>query len=194
MSDYPYETKGDALDALGSGFSPQRPRRRPLKQAFEWYVDLIQGLVPEGGGGQPADDSRGGPELNQAINESHEAYLEGRSGVGEPAGDGRMPAQTTQGFQRVPEPEPEELGLPEVPSSGYRLRANENLVDPSEMERRIQEGLVRLGAEIDMDGYAGPQTVTAINEIFGTDLKPPDPETGYPGDEIPPSILEELLK
>jgi len=68
-------------------------------------------------------------------------------------------------------------------SEGYPTRATRN--EAVDIERRIQEGAVLMGADIDVDGMIGPRTLDALNKLFGLDLEE--------GDTIPGDVADELL-
>ena len=89
----------------------------------------------------------------------------------------------TQGHLRAPEstgPYRIEAGVPD----GYPLRMSEELQEPVGIEREIQERMIARGAELVPDGYMGPLTIAALNEMFELEVGP--------GELVPGWVLQEL--
>ena len=66
------------------------------------------------------------------------------------------------------------------------LRDTAELQEPDDREAALQEWLNSMGFELDVDGFAGPKTISALNEVL-TELGLPAVEAG---DELPQALLE----
>jgi peptidoglycan hydrolase-like protein with peptidoglycan-binding domain len=70
------------------------------------------------------------------------------------------------------------------------LRLDEELTQPSEGERALQTLLNAAGFEVEVDGFAGPQTIAALNE-FVAGVFPRESKLA-PGDVVDKYILDML--
>ena len=131
-----------AKDAFG------KPKR-PLREAFGSLVNLINDLVPEINRPQPrGPGASAGPE-----EELPPVPIDLRRGVEERPGESGLPVRGD-----VPGP----AEMPQFDDLMTRTERNEE----SDQERQLQEILVSLGQEIEVDGYAGPKTIRALNEVL----------------------------
>ena len=81
------------------------------------------------------------------------------------------------------------LGLArEAVGNELPLRLAAELIDPSEAEQALQTLLNAAGFAVDTDGYAGPETIAALNAFLG----PREPEITE-GEVVDEHILN-LLK
>jgi hypothetical protein len=76
-----------------------------------------------------------------------------RRGIEERPGESGLPVRGD-----VPGP----AEMPQFDDLMTRTERNEE----SDQERQLQEILVSLGQEIEVDGYAGPKTISALNEVL----------------------------
>lgn len=151
--------------------------------------DVLQAIADALGGGRGETGGGGGytgPSPGRAPRGSHPQASHGPDvleGTGEIAPE--------REYAEYGGPTDMGLGLArEQIGSELPLRMDEELTQPSEAERALQTLLNAAGFQVDTDGFAGPQTIGALNEFLAS-VAPRESEFA-PGDVIDGYILDLL--